>query len=320
MTRLAPLLFPLTFLAPALGGYAQTAAMDPSSTPAVDVLYVQQNANILTYDVNPQTAEAMEVGQPLVLNTSTGNIAVVPAPRDHFLNVLWVDGMNREHLWVYATDASVVPQSQPVQKLEVSSVLQFQADPNGKFDYALGHWTNWNGAYVESIRLFAVDSSTGKLTESPHVQASYGPNYYFTAGLFGFNAAGSKLYNTWNVDFDGEASSAYYARTVDPTTGTLGRNVEFFRWDDWLSSDQVLLTNNLIIDLSRPFGAPQPQSINIYPLVNNPKTPLILCNTAMLAGCGTTSGIVVDATGQYLFLSQNSYLNSSNITQVVKIG
>src|ERR1035438_2526441 len=200
MTRLAPLLFPLTFLAPALGGYAQTAAMDPSSTPAVDVLYVQQNANILTYDVNPQTAEAMEVGQPLVLNTSTGNIAVVPAPRDHFLNVLWVDGMNREHLWVYATDASVVPQSQPVQKLEVSSVLQFQADPNGKFDYALGHWTNWNGAYVESIRLFAVDSSTGKLTESPHVQASYGPNYYFTAGLFGFNAAGSKLYNTWNVD------------------------------------------------------------------------------------------------------------------------
>jgi hypothetical protein len=117
MTRLAPLLFPLTFLAPALGGYAQTAAMDPSSTPTVDVLYVQQNANTLTYDVNPQTTEAMEVGQPLVLNTSTGNTAVVPAPRDHFLNVLWVDGMHREHLWVYATDASGVPQSQPVQKL-----------------------------------------------------------------------------------------------------------------------------------------------------------------------------------------------------------
>jgi len=65
MTRLAPLLFPLTFLASALGGYAQTAAMDPSSTTTV-VLYVQQNANILTYDVNPQTAEAIEVGQPLV--------------------------------------------------------------------------------------------------------------------------------------------------------------------------------------------------------------------------------------------------------------
>ena len=31
MTSLAPLLFPLAFLAPALGGYAQTAAMDPSS-------------------------------------------------------------------------------------------------------------------------------------------------------------------------------------------------------------------------------------------------------------------------------------------------
>jgi uncharacterized protein (DUF2345 family) len=81
MTRVAPLLFPLTFLAPTLGGYAQTAAMDLSSTPTVHVLYVQQNANILTYDVNPQTAEATEAGQPLLLNTSTANIAAVPAPR-----------------------------------------------------------------------------------------------------------------------------------------------------------------------------------------------------------------------------------------------
>jgi hypothetical protein len=52
------------------------------------------------------------------MNASTGNTAVVPAPRDHFLNnVLWVEGMNTEHLWVYATDASGVPQPQPVQKL-----------------------------------------------------------------------------------------------------------------------------------------------------------------------------------------------------------
>ncbi|HVR25259.1 MAG TPA: hypothetical protein VMU26_18300 [Candidatus Polarisedimenticolia bacterium] len=126
---------------------------------------------------------------------------------------------------VYATDASGLPQSQPVQKLGVSPVLQFQADPNGKFAYALGHWTDSNGAYVESIRLFAVDSGTGKLTESPHVQASYGPNYYFNARLFSFNASGSKLYDTWKVDFDGEASSAYSAQTADPTTGTPGRNV-----------------------------------------------------------------------------------------------
>jgi hypothetical protein len=37
---------------------------------------------------------------------------------------------------------------------------------------------------------------------------------------FRFQCIGRKLYYTWNLDF-GEASSAYYARTVDPTTGTL---------------------------------------------------------------------------------------------------
>jgi hypothetical protein len=311
MLRPAPLLLSCVLFASAMSSLAQT------STP-VDVLYLQQNATILTYDVNPQTAEAIEVGQPLVMNTP--NFTVVPAPNDRSLNILWTDASNKEHLWVYDTETTGAPQSQPVQKLSVTSVSQFLANPNGKFDYALGRWQNSSGEYLESIRLFSIDPATGKLTESPQVQAGFGPNYYFTAALFGFNPSGSELYDTWNVNFDGEAASTYYSRTVNPETGTLGPNVKFFAWGDWVSSDQVLLTNNLIIDLSRPGQAPQPQSINIYPLAPNPTTPEIACNTAMLAACGSAQSMAIDPSGQYLFLSPNyPSLTSDNVTHIARI-
>jgi hypothetical protein len=179
---------------------------------------------------------------------------------------------------------------------------------------------NSSDQYLANIRLLTVDSSTGKLTESPKVQASYGPNYYFTAALFGFNPAGSQLYDTWGVSFDGEDDSSYYSRTIDPETGTLGPSVYLFAWDDWMSADQVRLTNNLIIDLSRPFEGPETQSIKVYPLINNPATPLILCDSAMLATCSTTSGILVDPSGQYLFLSPGyPYWTSDNTTHIAKI-
>ena len=298
-------------LALALSSYAQT------STP-VDILYLQQNSSILTYDVNPQTADASEVGQPLAVDATY--YSIIPAPNDHSLNILWTDASNKEHLWVYDTETSGAPQAQPVQKLSLTSVWQFLANPNGKFDFALGRWMNSNGEYLENIRLFSVNPTTGTLTESPQVQAGYGPNYYFTAALFGFNPSGSELYDTWNVNFDGEAASNYYSRTVNPNTGTLGPNVNLFAWDDWVSSDQVLLANNLIIDLSRPGQAPQPQSINIYPLVPNSTTPEIVCNTAMLAACGWAQGMALDPSGQYLFLTPTyPFLTSDNVTEVAKI-
>lgn len=98
------------------------------------------------------------------------------------------------------------------------------------------------------------------------MQASYGPNYYFTAGFFGFNASGSKLYYTSNLDF-GEASSAYYARTVDPTTGTLGRNVKVSAWENsYLNSSNI--TQVVKIDLPSKqildAGSSIPGSAQIY--------------------------------------------------------
>jgi hypothetical protein len=73
-----------------------------------------------------------------VLDTPNTNLAVVPAPNDHSLNVLWLDGANKQHLWVYDTEANGAPQAQPIQKLGVSAVSQFLVNPNGKFDYILG--------------------------------------------------------------------------------------------------------------------------------------------------------------------------------------
>jgi hypothetical protein len=313
MTSRRSLLSLILLLTAAVISNAQSVGANASSSTMVDVLYVQQNDSILTYNMNPQTGQATQVGQPLTLNALNNNIGLVPSPTDHFLNVLWIDSSNKKHLDVYDTDASGVPQAKPVQRLSAIYIAGFQADPNGKFDYALRLWQNKNGEYVSDIRLFTVDSSSGKLTESPLVQGRYAPNYYYTAGLFGFNGSGSKMYDTWNVNFDGEAASTYYYRTVDPNTGALGPDTKFFYWSDWTSSDQVQLTNNLIIDLSRPDSLQQYQTVKVYRLVNNPTNPLVNCTATMLAACQTTGNIAVDPSGQYVFLTP------SNVTQVARI-
>jgi hypothetical protein len=305
-------LFFFLLLAAVINSLAQTNGGNVSSSSAVDVLYVQQNDSILTYNVNPQTGEATQVGQPLTLNALNNYIGLVPSPTDHFLNVLWFDSSSKKYLYVYDTDAFGVPQAKPVQRLSALYIAAFQADPNGKFDYALRLWQDKNGEYVSDIRLFTVDSSSGKLTESPVAQGRYAPNYYYTAGLFGFNGSGSKMYDTWNVNFDSEAASTYYYRTVDPNTGALGPDTKFFYWSDWQSADEVLLTDNLIIDLSRPDSLQQYQTVKVFRLINN-GTPLINCTPTMLAACQTTGNIAVDPSGQYVFLTP------SNVTQVTRI-
>jgi hypothetical protein len=310
MTTRKVLFFSFLMLVGVANGQAQANVASSSNT--VDVLYVQQNDSILTYNVNPQTGEATPVGQPLTLNALNNYIGLIPSPKDHFLNVLWFDTSNKKYLYVYDTDAFGVPQATPVQRMSAIYIAGFQADPNGKYDYALRLWQNAKGEYVSDIRLFTVDPSSGKLTESPVVQARYAPNYYYTAGLFGFNGSGSRMYDTWSVNFDGEAASTYYYRTVDPNTGALGPDTKFFYWSDWTSSDQVVLTSNLIVDLSRPDSLQQYQTVKVFRLANN-GTPLINCTAAMLAACNTTGNIVVDPSGQYVFLS------SGNVLQVARI-
>src|SRR5258707_3010603 len=313
--RKSVLLFLLSFfllIAAAAPSQAQTNGANAASSSTVDVLYVQQNDSILTYNVNPQSGEGTPASQPLTLNAFNNYIGLVPSPTDHFLNVLWFDSSSKKYLYVYDTDAFGVPQAKPVQRLSALYIAGFQADPNGKFDYALRLWQNKNGEYVSDIRLFTVDSSSGKLTESPVAQARYAANYYFTAGMFGFNGSGSKMYDSWNVNFDGEAASTYYYRTVDPNTGALGSDTQIFYWSDWTSSDQVLLTSNLIIDLSRPDSLQQYQTVKVFRQANN-GTPLINCTATMLAACNTTGNIAVDPSGQYVFLTP------SNVTQVARI-
>ncbi len=232
MTSRRVLFLAFLLFAAAVNSLAQSNGGNASSSSTVVVMYVQQNDSILTYNVNPQTGVATRVGRPLTLNALYNYIGLVPSPTDHSLNVLWFDTSNKKHLDVYDTDTSGVPQAKPVQRLSAIYIAGFQADPNGKFDYALRLWQNAKGEYVSDIRLFTVDSSSGKLTESPVAQARYAPNYYYTAGLFGFNGSGSKMYDTWNVNFDGEAASTYYYRTVDPNTGALGPDTQFFSWSD----------------------------------------------------------------------------------------
>ena len=99
---------------------------------------------------------------------------------------------------------------------------------------------------------------------------------------------------------------------MDPNTGALGPDTQIFYWSDWTSSDQVLLTSNLIIDLSRPDSLQQYQTVKVFRQANN-GTPLINCTATMLAACNTTGNIAVDPSGQYVFLS------SGNVLEVARI-
>src|SRR5712675_774949 len=111
MTSRTVFFFSSLLLAATVNSQAQTNAGNASPSSKVDVMYVQQNDSILTYNVNPQTGVATQVGQPLTLNALNNYIGLVPSPTDHFLNVLWFDTSNKKHLDVYDTDASGVPQA-----------------------------------------------------------------------------------------------------------------------------------------------------------------------------------------------------------------
>src|SRR6266568_287233 len=88
--------------------YARAFVADPSSSSALELVYLQDGTTLTTYSVDRQTLSATQVGQPLMLPMSTFTM-LTPSLDGRFLYIQGTDSSQKQHLWVFATDASGVP-------------------------------------------------------------------------------------------------------------------------------------------------------------------------------------------------------------------
>ena len=193
----------------------------PSEASTKEVLYVagpqgSPNVMLYTYSVDPTTAAATQVGN--AINVASGSIVPRSIGTSNYL-YLW----NTTEVSLYRTHADGAPLGTPSQHVRFSfphPVNTFLIDPNGKFAYAALGWTDSQGD-ENSIILFTIDQSTGKLTNTNQVVASY-TNEYTGFLNFLFEQRGGKLFGyywdtgpeTFIIGYD------YYLS--DQTTGRLG--------------------------------------------------------------------------------------------------
>lgn len=218
MTRL--FLSALLLLALCANSLAQT-----SST--VEVLYVagpqgSSTVSLLTYNVDPRTAVATQVGSAVPVHK--GSIDPLTIGTNHFVYV-W----NSTGVWLYPANANGAPASAPSQHYTFSfahPVYSFLVHPNGKFAYAAMVWGTYPNNYA-SIVLFTIDQSTGMLTNTDQIVASYSHPYIgFTQFLFG--SQGGKLFAKWFDDGPHTSAVGFDYYPVNQTTGQLGNLQSLF--------------------------------------------------------------------------------------------
>ena len=194
----------------------------------VEVLYLAEaqggQYSVLTYNVNPSSAVAMQVGQPVTIDANSMDPLTVNG--NHFLYV-W----NATDVWVYPTNANGVPNSQPSQHLVFSfpyPVYSFVADPDGMFAYAVYNWTDSQNNVNTDIILFTIDQQTGELTNTEQVVGTYGPNQYIVMDNALFGVSGKRLYTHWSDDGPHTYGIGYYYYPVNQATGALGKVQNLF--------------------------------------------------------------------------------------------
>ncbi len=284
-----------------------TAQDSPSQSAPLQLVYLQDGATLTTFDVNPETLYARQIGQPITLPLTTFN-AIVPSLNGQILYVFGLDSAQNQHLWVYATDASGVPQNPPLQELSAKGVGSFELDSSASFAYAIVGIPSSQNQNLYSIERFTVDPTTGKLS-LPTIVAQY-PLYGPCQGaesagpsLDGFSANGQKFYDHWFCADHDSVNAVYYERTANLQTGALGAEIEIYSWlngDDGF--DTVNIKNNQIFDFSIPndynYGI---STFSIYSVVPNSTTPSLQCGASMLEACGYAFGELLYPGGQYAF-------------------
>jgi 6-phosphogluconolactonase (cycloisomerase 2 family) len=268
--------------------------------PRTEILYILENGSVTTYSIDPASLAATPAEQPVALTAPQATLVQFdPSPHDNFLYAVWSDAQSVQHLSVYGTDDSGVPQLPPTQTLDADSLSQFNMHPGGKFAYML-QVTSSNNQFTANIRLFRVQASDGeldgKLKETTGLQGAYGPSPYWPAILYGFSPDNRKLY----INSQATTGSVFLQRTIDPDNGTLGASKQLLTLD----GDQDVTIGTVIAVLHRSSATPNDGYLDVFPNIPNPKRA-VHCTASMLPSCGSASYIKLDRSGRYVFLTDS---------------
>jgi hypothetical protein len=266
--------------------------------PTSQLLYVIGNGVVSTYAVDTNLSFSI-VGQPVTLIAKGSLVQFVPAPNGDFLYVLWSDARNQQHLSVYATDASGVPQTPAVQTVDAPSLYQLNIHRSARFVYMMQ--VSASGTeYTSAVRLFYVNPSDGRLSEDPKIQGRYGPSDAWPASLYGFSADGTKIY----LSRQSAQQLFYEQRALNTRSGTVGPDVVLYEpVAGALDSDTLVIGARVMVDEHR---APGIGYLDVLPLVPRPRRHLFRCGASMLALCETSTNVQIDPSGKYLFLTDPS--------------
>jgi hypothetical protein len=263
--------------------------------PSGQILYLLNDTTVSTYSINPDSLVATQLEEPISLLAQPGSlIQFDPSPNDHYLYLVWSDGQNTQHLSVFATDSSGVPQLPAIQVLNADLLSQFNMHPTARFAYML-QVSTVNNQYIANIRLFSAQPD-GSLKQDPFVQGTYGPSSYWPVFLYGFSADGSKLYDATMLT----ASSVYREHAIDLQTGALGNDSQLLSTSD---ESAVVIGRKVILSQYASDANYIDNYLDILPNTPNPQNPLIHCTYAMLSFCATATNIQLDNFGQYLFMT-----------------
>ncbi len=272
------------------GSSAPIAPPNPSS----EILYVLNSGSATTYSIDPGSLTATPVEQPVtIVPPPASMLQFDPAPYDHFVYSVWADGQNVQHLSVFQTDPSGVPQLPAIQTLDADSLSQFNMRPGGGFAYML-EVTSSNNQYYAKIRLFNVMPPGGKLKEYPQLQGVYGPAPFWPALLYGFSPDGTKLYDTSTVS----TGAVYRERLINKKNGTLGADSQLIG----LNSNEDVAIGAVIAVQHQNSSSPNQGYLDVFPNSPNPKRA-IHCTAAMLTYCASATNIQIDRSGRFLFLT-----------------
>ena len=193
----------------------------PSEASTKELLYVagpqsSPNVTLYTYSVDPATAAATQVGS--AINVASGSLIPLSIGASHYL-YLW----NKTGVSLYQTHADGSPFATPSQQFTFSFPLPintFLINPNGKFAYAaLGGIDQVNN--LSKIVFFTIDQSTGQLTNTNKIVASY-TNEYTGFLNFQFGQSGSTLFAYYWDSGPYTFIVGYDDYPVNQATGQLG--------------------------------------------------------------------------------------------------
>jgi hypothetical protein len=294
---------------------AQSSEPEYSAAPSspVQVVYSIDGSTLTTYNVDPQTFQATQVGSialaqsiyPGLITSANGRFLYYTAYLDY--------SQTGQKLYVYDTNASGAPGSSPVQILDAHGLISMLADPKGTFFYVVRAGQTGPQFTPYSLLRYTMNASTGKINQ-PVVEANYqldsgtGGSQLCTLGILGMNAAGTELYDEIFCSYHGGDSATYNERTVNTQTGALGPDVQIYSWNNSYSGyENVQFANNLMFDFINPNNYQQNVNlVNVYKIQPNVTTPLISCGASMLAACGDFIWPLAHPSGKYVFLTDPS--------------